>query len=49
MLAFDPSLQPIEFDQIRIRNPKLEDIGDVIMDNSSLENQFLFDEKDVFL
>ena len=30
MLAYDPSIPPIEFDQIRIRNPKVEDIGDVI-------------------
>jgi hypothetical protein len=49
MLAYDPSIPPIEFDQIRIRNPKVEDIGDVILDNSSLENQFLYDEKDVYL
>jgi hypothetical protein len=30
MLAFDPSLPPLELYHIRIRNPKVEDIGDVI-------------------
>ena len=49
MHSYDPSIPPIEFDQVRIRNPKVEDIGDVIADNSSLENQFLFDEKDVYM
>jgi hypothetical protein len=38
MHSYDPSIPPIEFDQVRIRNPKVEDIGDVIGDNSSLEN-----------
>lgn len=37
MRMFDASIAPLEMDQVRIRNPKLEDIGDVIPENGSLE------------
>jgi hypothetical protein len=36
-------------EQICLRNPKSDDLGDVIADNSSLENQFLYDEKELYL
>jgi hypothetical protein len=32
-----------------IRNPKADDLGDVINDLSSLENQFLYDEKEIYM
>jgi hypothetical protein len=34
---------------VRIRNPKVDDFGDVILDNSSLEYQYLYDEKDIYM
>jgi len=49
MALMDPSLAPIELDQVRIRNPKVDDIGDVILDNSSLDYQYLYDEKDIYM
>jgi hypothetical protein len=40
---------PVTLDEIRIRNPKVDDLGDVINDLTTLENQFLYDEKEIFL
>ena len=40
---------PLSIDDVRVRNPKTDDIGDVISDTSSLENQFLYDEKEIYL
>jgi hypothetical protein len=49
LLSSDPTHQPLSIDDVRVRNPKTDDIGDVISDNSTLENQFLFDEKEIYL
>ena len=43
------SADPLSIDDVRVRNPKTDDIGDVISDTSSLENQFLYDEKEIYL
>ena len=40
---------PVSEDMIRIRNPKSDDLGDVINDSSSLDTQFLYDEKEIYL
>lgn len=32
-----------------MRNPKADDLGDVIADNSTMEHQFLYDEKEIYL
>jgi hypothetical protein len=32
------SADPLSIDDVRVRNPKTDDIGDVISDTSSLEN-----------
>ena len=45
----DPPIAPLSLDQIRIRNPKTDDLGDVISDLSTLETQFLYDEKDIYM
>ena len=47
MALMDATLPPLECEQVRIRNPKGDDIGDVLLDNTSLEYQYLFDEKDI--
>jgi ABC-type Fe3+/spermidine/putrescine transport system ATPase subunit len=45
----DPSLPLISQEDVRVRNPKTDDIGDVICDTSTLENQYLYDEKEIYL
>jgi hypothetical protein len=49
LLSLDSGATPLTIDDVRVRNPKSDDIGDVISDNSSLENQFLYDEKEIYL
>ncbi len=34
---------------IRVRNPKGDDLGDVLNDTETMENQYLFDEKEIYL
>ena len=36
-------------DQIRMRNPRLEDLGEVIADNDIMENFYLYDGKEFLL
>ena len=36
-------------EQVRVRNPKSDDMGDVIGDLTTLESQFLYDDKDIYL
>ena len=40
---------PITIDKIRLRNPKLDDLGDVIQDCSIMENCYLYDDKELLL
>lgn len=36
-------------DQFRLRNPKLDDLGEVIFEGETMDSYYLFDEKEIFL
>lgn len=36
-------------DCIRLRNPKLEDLGEVIPDAEIMENYYLYDDKEIYV
>ena len=38
LITLDPTASPLQIQDVRVRNPKTDDIGDVISDNSTLEN-----------
>jgi hypothetical protein len=40
---------PIGLEDIRLRNPKMEEFGEVMNDNELVENYYLFDDKEIFL
>ena len=39
----------VMMEDIRLRNPKLDDLGEVINDCEVLENCHLYDEKEIYL
>jgi hypothetical protein len=49
LLSLDPSAEPIPIERVRIRNPKVDDLGEVVSDLTSLEQQFLYDDKQIYL
>lgn len=40
---------PVTVEKIRLRNPRLDDFGDVIADSSIMENCYLFDDKEIYV
>ena len=41
--------KPLALEQFRLRNPKLEDLGEVIYEGETMESYYLFDEKEIYL
>lgn len=41
--------KPLTLDKFRIRNPKIDDLGEVINDGDIMENYYLYDEKEIYV
>jgi len=39
----------VSLENVRLRNPKVDDIGEVINDSETMENCYLYDDKQIYL
>ena len=44
-----PEDESLSLEQVRLRNPKFDDMGEVMADGEQMENFYLFDEKEFYL